>query len=59
MRIGAVIKDHYQVISELGYGTNPTVWLCHDLKYALLPSKYECPILIIFDSGKESGYIGC
>jgi hypothetical protein len=37
MRIGAVIKDHYQVVAKLSYGTNPTLWLCHDLRYALLP----------------------
>ena len=59
VRTGAVIKDHYQVVGELGYDTNPTLWSCHDLRYALLPSNYECPILIIFDFGKESGYIGC
>jgi hypothetical protein len=38
MRIGAVIKDRYQVVGKLGYGTSSTVWLCHDLRYALLPS---------------------
>jgi hypothetical protein len=44
MRIGAVIKDRYQVIAKLGYGTSSTVWLCHDLRYALLPSNFDCPI---------------
>jgi serine/threonine-protein kinase SRPK3 len=34
MQIGAVIKDHYQVVAKLGYGTSSTVWLCHDLRYA-------------------------
>jgi serine/threonine-protein kinase SRPK3 len=36
MRIGAVIKDRYQVVAKLGYGTSSTVWLCHDLRYDLL-----------------------
>jgi hypothetical protein len=33
IRIGAVIKDRYQVVAKLGYGTSSTVWLCHDLSY--------------------------
>ncbi|PSS16520.1 hypothetical protein M430DRAFT_103665 [Amorphotheca resinae ATCC 22711] len=32
MRIGAVIKDRYQVVAKLGYGTSSTVWLCRDLR---------------------------
>ncbi|MCJ1402269.1 hypothetical protein MMC11_005489 [Xylographa trunciseda] len=35
MRIGAVIKDRYQVVAKLGYGTSSTVWLCHDLRERL------------------------
>jgi len=59
MRIGAVIKDHYQVVSELGYGTNPTVWLCHDLRYALLPSKYDCSICwLSLTPVKRAGILG-
>jgi hypothetical protein len=44
MRIGAVIKDQYQIIAKLGYGTSLTVWLCHDLRYAVLLSKFNCYI---------------
>ncbi len=44
MRIGAVIKDRYQVVAKLGYGTSSTVWLCHDLRYGLLPSNFDCAI---------------
>jgi serine/threonine-protein kinase SRPK3 len=43
MRIGAVIKDRYQVVAKLGYGTSSMVWLCHDLRYALLPSNFNRP----------------
>ena len=38
MRIGEVIKDRYQVVAKLGYGTSSTVWLCHDLRYVCLAS---------------------
>ncbi|RDA82551.1 hypothetical protein CP532_0938 [Ophiocordyceps camponoti-leonardi (nom. inval.)] len=31
MRIGDIIKDRYQVVAKLGYGTSSTVWLSHDL----------------------------
>ncbi|KAK0386181.1 hypothetical protein NLU13_6018 [Sarocladium strictum] len=31
MRIGDVIKNRYQVVSKLGFGTTSTVWLCRDL----------------------------
>jgi serine/threonine-protein kinase SRPK3 len=41
MRIGAVIKDRYQVVAKLGYGMTSTVWLCHDLRYTLLPSNFD------------------
>jgi serine/threonine-protein kinase SRPK3 len=44
MRIGAVIKGRYQVVAKLGYGTSLTVWLCHDLRYGLLPYNFDCPI---------------
>ena len=44
IRIGAVIKDRYQVIAKLGYGMSSTVWLCHDLRYALPDSSFECPV---------------
>ncbi|KAG8156846.1 hypothetical protein KVR01_013259 [Diaporthe batatas] len=32
VRIGQVIRDRYQVITKLGYGTSSTSWLCRDLK---------------------------
>lgn len=35
MRIGEVLKDRYQVIAKLGYGTSSTVWLCRDLRYLI------------------------
>lgn len=35
MRIGEVIKDRYQVVAKLGYGTSSTVWLCRDLRKRL------------------------
>jgi len=41
MRIGEVIENRYQVVAKLGYGTSSTVWLCHDLRYALLPSNFN------------------
>jgi serine/threonine-protein kinase SRPK3 len=44
MRIGEVIKDRYHVVAKLGYGTSSTVWLCHDLSYALPPSNFNRPI---------------
>jgi serine/threonine-protein kinase SRPK3 len=44
MRIGAVIKDRYQVVAKLGYGTSSTVWLCRDLRYALLLSNSHRPL---------------
>jgi serine/threonine-protein kinase SRPK3 len=44
MRIGEVIKDRYHVVAKLGYGTSSTVWLCHDLRYALPPSNFNRPI---------------
>jgi hypothetical protein len=43
MRIGALIKDRYQVVNKLGYGTSSIVWLCDDLKYVLLPSNFDYP----------------
>jgi hypothetical protein len=43
MRIGAVIKDRYQVVAKLGYGTSSTVWLCRDLRYGFLPSNVNRP----------------
>lgn len=43
MRIGAVLKDRYQVVAKLGYGTSSTVWLCHDLRYAL-PTEFDRPV---------------
>jgi serine/threonine-protein kinase SRPK3 len=33
MRIGAIIKGRYQVVTKLGYGTTSTVWPCRDLRY--------------------------
>jgi len=44
MRIGEVIKERYQVVAKLGYGTGSTVWLCHDLRYYLLLSNFDCPV---------------
>ncbi|KAF5576170.1 serine threonine kinase [Fusarium pseudocircinatum] len=35
MRIGQVIKETYQVIAKLGYGTSSTVWLSRDLSLNL------------------------
>lgn len=32
MRIGDVIKERYQVVAKLGYGTTSTVWLSRDLE---------------------------
>jgi hypothetical protein len=31
VRIGDVIRDRYQVVGKLGYGTTSTVWLARDL----------------------------
>ena len=28
MRIGEVLKDRYQVLAKVGYGTSSTGWLC-------------------------------
>ena len=44
MRIGVLIKDRYQVVAKLGFGTSSTVWLCHDLRYTLPPSNFDRPI---------------
>lgn len=44
MRIGEVIKDCYQVVAKLGYGTSSIVWLCHDLRYVLVPVNFAWPI---------------
>ncbi|KAH7317229.1 kinase-like protein [Rhexocercosporidium sp. MPI-PUGE-AT-0058] len=32
MRIGEVLKDRYQVLTKVGYGTSSNVWLCRDLR---------------------------
>ncbi|KAL2276343.1 hypothetical protein FJTKL_00945 [Diaporthe vaccinii] len=32
IRIGELIRDRYQVITKLGYGTSSTSWLCRDLR---------------------------
>ncbi|KAG6354358.1 hypothetical protein INS49_004375 [Diaporthe citri] len=32
VRIGELIRDRYQVITKLGYGTSSTSWLCRDLR---------------------------
>lgn len=32
IRIGDLIRDRYQVITKLGYGTSSTSWLCRDLR---------------------------
>ena len=34
--IGMVLKERYQVVAKLGYGTSSTVWLAHDLKLCCL-----------------------
>lgn len=44
MQIGEVIKDRYQVIAKLGYGTRSTVLLCYDLRYALLRPNFDRPV---------------
>lgn len=44
MRIGENIKDRYQVVAKLGYGTSSTVWLCRDLRYILSPSNSLQPV---------------
>lgn len=36
MSIGQIVKDRYQAVGKLGFGTSSTVWLCRDLtKYAV------------------------
>ncbi len=58
MRIGAVIQDRYQVVAKLGYGMTSTVWLCHDLRYALLPSNFDRPFAESLRLRLEKGYTG-
>lgn len=36
MRIGEVIRERYQVVAKLGFGTSSTVWLCRDLSWVHL-----------------------
>ena len=31
--VGEVLRDRYQVVGKLGYGTSSTVWLARDLRY--------------------------
>jgi len=31
VRIGDIFQNQYQVVSKLGFGSNSTVWFCHDL----------------------------
>lgn len=43
MSIGQVVKDRYQTVGKLGFGTSSTVWLCRDLtKYVV--SLAHCPL---------------
>lgn len=35
--IGATLDDRYKVVGKLGFGNNSTIWLCKDVRYALLP----------------------
>lgn len=44
MRIGEVVKDFYQVVAKLGYGTSSTVWLCRDLRYTFASFNSDCRI---------------
>lgn len=32
VHIGGLIRERYQVITKLGYGTSSTSWLCRDLR---------------------------
>ncbi|KAF9003004.1 kinase-like domain-containing protein [Cyathus striatus] len=32
VRIGQIFRSQYQVLGKLGYGSQSTAWLCHDLK---------------------------
>lgn len=32
VQIGEVLKDRYQIVGKLGFGTSSTVWLARDLK---------------------------
>lgn len=40
VRIGALIRDRYQVVTKLGYGTSSTSWLCRDLRYWIPSTGY-------------------
>jgi serine/threonine-protein kinase SRPK3 len=32
VRIGEILKDRYQIVGKLGFGTSSTVWLARDMK---------------------------
>lgn len=38
VRLGEVFQERYQIVAKLGWGAHSTIWLCHDLQYASLPS---------------------
>lgn len=35
VRLGEIFEGRYQVIAKLGWGAHSTIWLCHDLQYAI------------------------
>lgn len=41
VRLGEIFKERYQVVTKLGWGAHSTIWLCHDLQYALLPYRFS------------------
>lgn len=47
-RIGEVIKERYQVVGKLGYGSTSTAWLARDMKWGLswLFKKIHCKLYL-------------
>lgn len=39
VHIGELIRERYQVITKLGYGTSSTSWLCRDLRSVKSPER--------------------
>jgi hypothetical protein len=51
VRLGQVLKDRYQIVGKLGFGTSSTVWLARDLRYGNSephpPSSVPLPVLAL------------
>jgi serine/threonine protein kinase len=54
VRVGEIFDSKYKVVGKLGYGAYSTVWLCRNVKYAMLSSlaSYTTDIL-----NRDTGFV--